>query len=41
MRALMNLLLMPLHALQRVGLAVKFYTRLGYSWHLAWAKALR
>lgn len=27
--------------LQRLGLAVKFYLRLHYSWHLAWVKAAR
>lgn len=26
---------------QRLSLAVKFYTRLRYSWHLAWVKAAR
>lgn len=41
MHTLTNLLLMPLHALQRLSLAVKFYSRLGYSWHLAWCKAAR
>lgn len=25
----------------RLGLAVKFYTRLRYNWHLAWVKAAR
>lgn len=27
--------------LQRLGLAVKFYRSLRYSWHLAWVKAAR
>ena len=27
--------------LQRLGLAVKFYSKLRYSWHLAWVKAAR
>lgn len=31
----------PLRALQRLVLAGKFYTRLHYSWHLAWVKAAR
>lgn len=41
MRVLKNLLLMPLRALQRLALAVKFYIQLNYSWHLAWYKAAR
>ncbi len=31
----------PLRALQRLALAVKYFFRLGYSWHLAWVKAAR
>jgi hypothetical protein len=31
----------PLRIAQRLLLAVKFYSRLGYSWHLAWTKAAR
>lgn len=27
--------------LMRLSLAIKFYTCLGYSWHLAWVKAAR
>lgn len=27
--------------IKRLGLAVKFYSRLRYSWHLAWVKAAR
>lgn len=34
-------LTLPLRAAQRLGLAIKFYTRLQYSWHLAWVKAAR
>lgn len=41
MRALTNLILVPLRTLQRLALAIKFYGRLGYSWHLAWVKAER
>lgn len=41
MQTLTNLLLMPMRSLQRLGLAVKYYNRLGYSWHLAWCKAAR
>lgn len=26
---------------RRIALAVKFYIRLDYSWHLAWVKAAR
>jgi len=26
---------------QRLALAIKFYQRLGYSWHLAWVKSER
>lgn len=31
----------PLRAAQRLVLAIKYYTRLQYSWHLAWVKAAR
>ncbi len=31
----------PLRFIERVSLAAKFYTRLNYSWHLAWAKSER
>lgn len=27
--------------IKRLGLAVKFYSKLRYSWHLAWVKAAR
>lgn len=37
----MRALTLPLRALQRLTLAVKFYSRLRYSWHLAWVKAAR
>lgn len=28
-------------ALRRVRLALRYYHRLGYTWHLAWVKAAR
>jgi len=28
-------------AIKRLGLAVKFYSKLRYSWNLAWVKAAR
>lgn len=34
-------LTLPLRFAQRLVLAIRFYTRLQYSWHLAWAKAAR
>lgn len=37
----MHPLITPLRTLRRLGLAIKFYSRLRYSWHLAWAKAAR
>lgn len=37
----MRALTLPLRAIARLALAVKFYGRLGYSWHLAWVKAAR
>lgn len=37
----MRALTLPLRALQRLALAIKFYSRLRYSWHLAWVKAAR
>lgn len=39
--ALTSLLAAPLRAGRRFTLALKFYARLGYSWHLAWQKAAR
>ena len=30
-----------LYPMRRLGLAIKFYIRLGYSWNLAWVKAER
>lgn len=27
--------------IKRLGLVVKFYSKLRYSWHLAWVKAAR
>lgn len=41
MCTLIYIAIVPGRALQRVVLAIKFYTRLGYSWHLAWCKAAR
>lgn len=41
MRKLINIAIVPGQALKRVALAVKFYTRLRYSWHLAWCKSAR
>lgn len=37
----MRALTLPLRALQRVALALKYFNRLGYSWHLAWIKSAR
>ena len=34
-------LINPLRLTRRLTLAAKFYTRLNYSWHLAWAKSER
>lgn len=31
----------PMRAVARITLAIKFYTRLDYSWHLAWIKSAR
>ena len=28
-------------AVRRVALALRYYHRLGYTWHLAWVKAAR
>lgn len=28
-------------ALRRIALALRYYNRLGYTWHLAWVKAAR
>lgn len=37
----MRALSLPFRGVLRLVLAVKYYTRLGYSWHLAWCKAAR
>lgn len=37
----MRALTSPLRALQRVALALKYFIRLDYSWHLAWVKSAR
>lgn len=37
----MRALTLPLRVARRLALAVKFHGRLGYPWHLAWAKAAR
>lgn len=34
-------LTIPLRLAQRLALAIRFYARLQYSWHLAWVKAAR
>lgn len=31
----------PLRFIGRVAMAGKYYSALGYSWHLAWVKAAR
>lgn len=31
----------PLRFVQRLSLAARYYRRLNYSWHLAWAKSAR
>lgn len=41
MRNLIHIATVPMRSLHRLGLAVKYYNRLGYSWHLAWCKAAR
>lgn len=35
----MKAILGPLRAVSRLSLALKYMRALGYSWHLAWAKA--
>ena len=30
-----------MRALRRLALAIRYYLALGYTWHLAWAKAER
>jgi hypothetical protein len=37
----MKIIRFPLRAIARLALTVKFYGRLGYSWHLAWVKSAR
>ena len=37
----MRALTWPIRFLSRFALASKFYFRLGYTWHLAWWKAVR
>ena len=37
----MRALTFPLRALQGLALALKYFNRLGYSWHVAWNKAAR
>lgn len=34
-------LINPLRLVRRVQLALRYYNRLRYSWHLAWQKAAR
>lgn len=41
MRNLINISTRSANAVARLCLAVKYCLRLGYTWHLAWAKAAR
>ena len=41
MRNLINISKRCANAIARLCLAVKYYIRLDYSWHLAWIKAAR